>query len=170
MGSSISTTGEMLVNCNQPYVLEVDGVTWSPISTSTDGDVYLLTTSGHIVIYVDGKRVFFFENNIVSDFDIQGLGYRQYSGSNIVKYLINQTNYIQVQFAQNCDKVWIVLVGNKTPDELLGYGVTTNNGDANVTFDTHYNRIEINITNVDVSEYCAVFCGNVLLVYLTPAS
>lgn len=46
IGSSISTTGQMLVRCNKPYVLKMDDVVWSPIGHQDDGDVFVLTTSG----------------------------------------------------------------------------------------------------------------------------
>lgn len=69
-GSTISATGEMQVTCNAPYVLTVDGVEWVPTSSAAEVDTYLLSTSGLVRIFINGKRYFIFSNVIRPTFPL----------------------------------------------------------------------------------------------------
>lgn len=174
IGSSISTTGSMLVYCNKPYVLKVDDVVWSPIGTRDGADEFVLSTGGLVTVYVDDERVFFFRNQIVQDFSVDRVATRFYNGSEIIGNVVTDNNvYAQRVIPTNADTIDIVLRGSVNGNSLTGaqlreFGVTSSQGEVNVTT-ASAEYLQFRIGNLDPSSYCLVRVGNVLVGFYLPS-
>lgn len=168
LGSLISATGSMLVNCNVPYTLEVDGVLWSPIGKRDGADEYVVSSSGEFVILSeDGDRLFFFRNSIEQDFSID---------TTRVNFILNDTNvgirqsvgsYVQTSFV-NCDRASVqVKATDKTLEELRGLTPIVSQGEVSeITVSGGYCIIRIG--GISTSSYLQVSLGNVLIAFVTP--
>lgn len=166
LGSSISASGEMLVRCNNTYRLVVDDVEWSPVSSSDDGDTYVLSTSGNIVIYVEGERVFFFRNTINADFVInQSLGTRLIDGH--VSYVASQPRYMQTSFATGMTSLGVFIYVDDL-SAVAALPITSNQENANIALTQTAERLVYNVTGFDLDTYLAIKVGNVLVAFVTP--
>lgn len=167
IGSSISTTGQMLVRCNKPYVLKVDDVVWSPISHQGDADVFVLTTSGLVEIVVDDERVFFFRNEITPIFRPRYVLARYYQGEEMLEETRLQSPYVQSQFpSSEVDQV-VLRVQLRTGDSLTGLEVITNQGNGVIT-EGSSEWPTVTISNVSSTEYLQVSVGGTLLAFILP--
>lgn len=168
IGSLISATGSMLVNCNVPYTLEVDGVLWSPIGKRDGADEYVISSSGEFVILSDdGDRLFFFRNTIEQDFSID---------TTRVNFILNDTNvgvrqsvgsYVQTSF-RNCDRVSVqVSATDKTLQEIRELIPSVSQGEITET-SISGGYLIIRIGGISTSSYLQVSLGNVLIAFVTP--
>lgn len=158
----------MLVKCNSPYRLVVDDVEWSPVSSSANGDMYVLTTSGSIVIYVDNERVFFFRNTITADFVLAScFGSRTINGE--TGYIARAPHYLQTKFVTGMTALRVIAL----PDDMSavsGLSVTCSQENAVVTPSPQQDRLIYDITGFDLDTYLSLKVGNVLVAFVTPRS
>lgn len=161
-GSTLSTTGEMQVSCNVPYVLSVDGVEWVPIASAGGVDTYLLSTSGVVRIFINGTRYFLFTNTIVSDFDLTSTGVLQ----NGVRLQRTEGSYCQLPFTAS-DVEYYIYFGPIGDIESLN--VTSNQGSVALHRDSA-GGYYVTLASFDKTSYCAVFVGNVLIAFFEPRS
>lgn len=168
IGSSISTTGNMLVSCNKPYVLKVDGVVWSPVEVLTNADRYILSSSGFVEILVDDERVFFFRNSLTPDFTFATNRLRFREGNNeVVAYFVEGT-YNQRSFPNaSIDNVHVIVYPTGGAASVEGLEFHTSQGDASPIASAE-NYVQYSITNIDPSQYMEVKLGNVLLDFVLP--
>lgn len=161
----------MLVTCNQPYVLKVDNVVWSPVEVLAGADRYILSSGGLVEIIVNGERIFFFRNSITPDFTY---------GTNELKFkaggqqgtsrgeYFNRGTYHQRRFGyDDIDFVQVAVYPDGGSAVLDGLELVVNQGEAVVgtTSDTYK---QFRITNVDPTQYLSVRLGNVLLDFILP--
>lgn len=169
-GSTLSTTGEMQVTCNVPYVLSVDGVEWSPVASAGGIDTYLLTTGGVVRIFIGGIRYFFFRNVLTTDFVASSITVQQFEGSTRLSSEI-VVPYYQGVIHENATTVIVLLSERVTSpslnrEELIALGTTCRQGESvirNVSWDEHL--VEIVLRNFDATQYNTLYVGNVLLAF-----
>lgn len=172
-GSTLSTTGEMQVTCNAPYVLSVDGVEWVPTASAGGVDSYLLSTGGVVRIFINGTRYFIFKNVIVPDFAINDVYFAQYVNDTRVAEASLDSYYqgsleegvTSVSFAVNVTRI----IPSMSREDFLNLGATCVQGDVNMvaaSWDANY--VDISVTNFDPTAYNAIFIGNVLLAFFEP--
>ncbi len=171
-GSTLSTTGEMQVTCNVPYVLTVDGVEWVPTASAGGVDSYLLSTGGVVRIFINGTRYFIFTNSIVQDFAIDRVvGFRAV-GSDEYDRVIADSTYAQVAFSTTEGSPAGYVSGlNVTPQEIIDLGVTCNNGSVQALVpDWAPDQVFFSLSGYNFNQYGAVFAGNVLVAFFEPIS
>lgn len=157
------------MTCNQPYTLMVDGVTWSPIDTEENADVFLLTTSGRVTIFVDNKIAMSFKNSIELDFELEGRTSVTFmdSGGSVIDPRENAYDtYIQARGRSNARSLFIQLNGDYSSIEDLE--ASCNQGTlAQPSITSTYYRLTLN--DYDPSVYAALYVGNVLVGFIEPA-
>lgn len=174
-GATLSATGEMQVTCNAPYVLTVDGVEWVPTASAGGVDTYLLTSSGVVRIFINGTRYFIFSNVIAVDFVAEYITVDQYSGSTQVSH-VDVVPYYQGALNEGVTRVNIFIDKNvvsptMSREELLALDASCVQGDC-VASGASFSEdiVEITLQNFDITQYNAVYLGNVLLAFFEPRS
>lgn len=174
-GSTLSTTGEMQVTCNVPYVLSVDGVEWVPTASAGGVDTYLLTSSGVVRIFINGTRYFIFSNVIAVDFVAELVTIDQMSENTRVSHE-DVVPYYQGTLNEGVTGVnMFINVTAVSPtmsrEDLIALGTSCVQGDC-VVFGAEFSEeiVEITLRNFDITQYNAVYLGNVLLAFFEPRS
>lgn len=169
-GATLSTTGEMQVTCNVPYQLTVDGVEWTPISSADGVDTYLLSVGGVVRVLVNGLRYFYFVNSIAYDFDLESVGL--FVQNRLGPPVYSRDTYAQSAFdSSDSHRVDVYPKGRSiTPTEMAAFGLSSNQGNAQFNMAEDYGSFFIYVTNVDPTQYLAVYVGNVLVAFVAPLS
>lgn len=149
----------MLVYCNKPYVLKVDDVEWAPIGTSDGADLFLLSTSGIVEVFVDGSRIFFFRNSIVLDYEIGTVTSFQRNGRYGANLFMNNSNGTYIQARIGSPEVNTIRIVLEPSTDLE---ITASQGSVNVA------NNDVFIESIDNSDYVAIFAGNTLVAFFLP--
>lgn len=173
-GATLSTTGEMQVTCNVPYVLSVDGVEWVPTASQDGVDSYLLSTGGVVRIFINGTRYFMFTNTITADFTFGKMDVYLYTGENYVSHNDLDSYYQGHMMADNDSLVMNIFIDSVNPamsrEELVALGASCTQGNVTVEAPSwNDSLVFVRATGFDTSVYNAVFLGNVLLAFFEPA-
>jgi len=158
----------MLVYCNKPYELVVDGVTWSPIGSQNGVDEYVLSTSGFFEILVDGVRQFYFRNVLTPEFSINRVYARYFEGESPQETTPSSIGkYLQSSFpTANRDKVYVYVYPTDMT-QIEGLQVECNQGTV-VSATPSASWVTLIIANIDSAEHLRVNLGNVLVAFITP--
>lgn len=130
--------------------------------------MYVLTTSGTIVIYVGNERVFFFRNTITADFELaRSFGSRTINGE--TSYIATTAHYLQTKFVTGMTALRVVAFADDM-SATSGLSVTCNQEGAIVTPNPQADRLLYDITGFDLDTYLSLKVGNVLVAFVAPRS
>lgn len=161
----------MKVSADDAYQLVVDGVPWVPVSSSFDGDNYVISSGGRFVFYMDGRIVFTFVNNYQADFGRRGANCQLYDANDVrvASQDVQNGDYVQLGFPVSAVRGTMILRAESdvTSQQMIDFGITSSNGDISVQ-STGYSYVNCNLENFDSSQPIIVRCGNVLFGFLYP--
>lgn len=174
-GATLSTTGEMQVTCNVPYVLTVNGVKWMPVASVGGVDTFLLSTSGVVRIFINGTRYFLFKNTITVDFQFDLLDVNEMTGDDVINTIRVRGGYYQGPIAESSNRVIMnlnrdLVSPSMSRDDIVALGASCSQGDVTIyKSESQISVVQIEVNNFSTSEYNAVFVGNVLVAFFEPA-
>lgn len=156
----------MQVRADNDFELFVDGVKWSPISFE-DGSVnFVVSTSGRFSFQSAGKEIFFFRNEVVSDFT-GNVVMTLYNGSEQVGFYPLAPIYRQFEIPAECNSITVGVLANGGSSVIRDLPRTINQGEIAIYGDTD-TTITFSLRNFDSSSYIDFRIGNTLVCFGTP--
>lgn len=165
-GETISRTGSMIVRCDADYILKQDDAVWSPIGRIDGADQYVLSSSGHIDIQVDGRTVFMFDVSLEDDFSLRYTYARFLSGDVVHETTPYIYGYVQASFPNDERDGIDVFVYPVDMGEVSGLVATSNQGTVSSRRESSW--VSIYVRNIDPNQFLQVFLGNVLVAFISP--
>ena len=170
-GSVISDAGDLKITADDAYQLVVDGVAWVPVSSSYDGDNYVISSGGRFVIFMDGKVVFSFMNDYQADFERRGANCRLFdiNDTQVASQDVQDGRYVQLGCPDTAHHGTVILRAESsvTSQQMIDFGITSSNGDITVQ-STGSSYVTCNLENFDPLQPIIVRCGNVLFCFVYP--
>jgi len=160
------------ITADDDFNLIVDGVAWAPVSTGSYGSRFVISSGGRFNVVVDGRIVFTFTNNYVSDFTRRGASCLIVDGDG------NRTafsdvlggRYVQMSYPANSVRGNGTLRGSDiSTSDMLAFGFTSSNGDVVASAPEGVDYVSFQISNFDPSQPIMIRCGNVLVCFIYPA-
>lgn len=169
-GSVVSAVGLLEVTASRQATLFVDGIAWSPISTSGDTASYIVSTGGRFMLYVDDQLVFTFVNEITPDFTLnsyQRLYFYDDDGQQVGEVKYGYQKYVQTAAEPTASKVRVRITG-VYPATVWELEPSSNQGTA--TLDTEDTAHYVTVTGYDPGKHLEMYMGNVLIAFVTPVT